>query len=314
MNAGGTGARRSTCWWRPTCSTSTRRAARELRPSTLGLGYRSSALGPREIVVGAEFTRRADERRPTARPRSPRSCAGGASTSRAAPNGGSVFANPPGDSAGRLIDASGSRGCGSAGPWSRRSTPTSSRPSPAHRRRRVPPDRRGAGAGSGRDRRSTLVPEFRLVGFDDAPGEGMPDERAGMHAHDKNPCAAQGATTAPAGGLRSTRGYATAGWRRARQEGRRRLRVLIVVPSVVAAITLGVGGDGVTAARGRADRRHGQRAGHPGRGRRGRAGARGRRDGVARPESGGGAPRGIFLDPRHRETLTATGPERSPSR
>ncbi len=72
----------------------------------LGLGYRSSALSPGEVVVGATFTTTAD---------APDACEarvaeivrwrrehqpGGA-------NAGSVFANPDGDSAGRLIDAAG---------------------------------------------------------------------------------------------------------------------------------------------------------------------------------------------------------------
>jgi len=75
----------------------------------LGLRYRGSAIGPDDIVVAAAFR---------AEPEAPERCAaridevvrwrrehqpGGA-------NGGSVFRNPPGDAAGRLIDASGCKG------------------------------------------------------------------------------------------------------------------------------------------------------------------------------------------------------------
>jgi UDP-N-acetylmuramate dehydrogenase len=75
----------------------------------LGLGYRHSALGPAEVVVGARFAVTGDE---------PEACEarlaeivrwrrehqpGGA-------NAGSVFRNPDGDSAGRLIEATGLKG------------------------------------------------------------------------------------------------------------------------------------------------------------------------------------------------------------
>ena len=75
----------------------------------LALGYRASGIGPTEVVVDAEFRVAPDD---------PAACAaridevvrwrrehqpGGA-------NGGSVFRNPPGDAAGRLIDVSGCKG------------------------------------------------------------------------------------------------------------------------------------------------------------------------------------------------------------
>jgi UDP-N-acetylmuramate dehydrogenase len=82
----------------------------EPRPHTgLGFGYRCSALTPSEVVTGATF--RVVEGDPAAaeaevaaivrwrREHQP----GGA-------NAGSVFANPPGDSAGRLIDSLGLKG------------------------------------------------------------------------------------------------------------------------------------------------------------------------------------------------------------
>jgi UDP-N-acetylmuramate dehydrogenase len=84
-------------------------AATDRTVDALGLGYRTSALGPTEIVIGATFAVGPDD---------PAACEarlaeivrwrrenqpGGA-------NAGSVFRNPPGDSAGRLIDAAGLKG------------------------------------------------------------------------------------------------------------------------------------------------------------------------------------------------------------
>jgi UDP-N-acetylmuramate dehydrogenase len=75
----------------------------------LALGYRTSAVGPADVVVSATFTVVPDD---------PDACQarvndvvrwrrehqpGGA-------NAGSVFRNPPGDSAGRLVDAAGLKG------------------------------------------------------------------------------------------------------------------------------------------------------------------------------------------------------------
>ena len=70
------------------------------------------------------------------------------------PNAGSVFTNPPGDSAGRLIDAAGGQGpAGRHRPRSRPSTPTSSRPTPAARADDVHrPDGRGPAPGPRRRR------------------------------------------------------------------------------------------------------------------------------------------------------------------
>ncbi|HEX7277555.1 MAG TPA: UDP-N-acetylmuramate dehydrogenase [Acidimicrobiales bacterium] len=75
----------------------------------LALGYRRSTVGPRQIVVGAEFELEVGDREEAEaaiaaivrwrRENQP----GGA-------NAGSVFTNPPGDSAGRLIDAAGCKG------------------------------------------------------------------------------------------------------------------------------------------------------------------------------------------------------------
>jgi UDP-N-acetylmuramate dehydrogenase len=82
------------------------------RPTaTLELGYRRSSLGPTEVVAAATFlatpddpavcTARIDEVVTWRRENQP----GGA-------NAGSVFRNPPGDTAGRLIEATGLKGFG----------------------------------------------------------------------------------------------------------------------------------------------------------------------------------------------------------
>jgi UDP-N-acetylmuramate dehydrogenase len=110
MNAGGHGRETADVLVQADVLTVGADARPETRPAaTLGLGYRTSNLEPREIVVGAEFAvtaasageceqaiaeivRWRKENQP-----------GGS-------NGGSVFRNPPGDSAGRLIDELGLKG------------------------------------------------------------------------------------------------------------------------------------------------------------------------------------------------------------
>jgi UDP-N-acetylmuramate dehydrogenase len=140
-------------------------------PGELALGYRRSALGPTEVVTGAEL--RVVPADPAAseaeiaevvrwrRAHQP----GGA-------NAGSVFANPPGDSAGRLIDTCGLKGFHVGGAVV----------SPKHANffqaeagataddvfRLVTEVRRRVREATG----VLLQPELRMVGFDDPPGEG----------------------------------------------------------------------------------------------------------------------------------------------
>ena len=81
----------------------------EVAAADLGLGYRRSSIGPLQVVVKAEFSvtpgeRAAAEEEIAAVVRWRREHQPGGS------NAGSVFANPEGDSAGRLIDAAGLRG------------------------------------------------------------------------------------------------------------------------------------------------------------------------------------------------------------
>jgi UDP-N-acetylmuramate dehydrogenase len=80
--------------------------ARDLQPAQLGLGYRHSALTARAVVVAATFSGRRDE---------PDAVAGRIDEivrwrrehQPGGQNAGSVFTNPEGDSAGRLIEAAG---------------------------------------------------------------------------------------------------------------------------------------------------------------------------------------------------------------
>ncbi|HVL06186.1 MAG TPA: UDP-N-acetylmuramate dehydrogenase [Acidimicrobiales bacterium] len=81
----------------------------EVPVADLDLGYRRSAVGPAQVVVAAEFSltrgdRAEAEAEIAAVVRWRREHQPGGS------NAGSVFANPPGDSAGRLIEAAGLRG------------------------------------------------------------------------------------------------------------------------------------------------------------------------------------------------------------
>jgi UDP-N-acetylmuramate dehydrogenase len=83
--------------------------AEEVDAADLDLGYRRSAIGPFQVVVAAEFAlvpgdRTEAEAEIAAVVRWRRDHQPGGS------NAGSVFANPEGDSAGRLIDAAGLKG------------------------------------------------------------------------------------------------------------------------------------------------------------------------------------------------------------
>ncbi len=83
--------------------------ARTIGGDVLGFGYRHSDLGPRQVVVAARFAGRHDDAA---------SCEGRIAEivrwrrehQPGGQNAGSVFVNPPGDAAGRLIEASGCKG------------------------------------------------------------------------------------------------------------------------------------------------------------------------------------------------------------
>ncbi|MGH9190362.1 MAG: UDP-N-acetylmuramate dehydrogenase [Acidimicrobiales bacterium] len=84
-------------------------AARDVDVGELGLGYRRSDLSPGQVVLAADFELRTGSAEEAEREIDDvvqwrrRHQPGGA-------NAGSVFANPPGDSAGRLIEAAGLKG------------------------------------------------------------------------------------------------------------------------------------------------------------------------------------------------------------
>jgi len=109
MNAGGHGSDVAAVlarWRRFDLGTGTARTA---DPGELALGYRRSSLGPADVVVWAEFSLQAGDRHRAEAEvdevvRWRRAHQPGGS------NAGSVFTNPPGDSAGRLIEAAGLKG------------------------------------------------------------------------------------------------------------------------------------------------------------------------------------------------------------
>jgi len=109
MNAGGHGAETRDVLVSARVVDLDRRASLDLGVDALELGYRRSALTARTVVVSAEFAGRPDDpaacgRRIEEIVRWRREHQPGGQ------NAGSVFTNPPGDSAGRLIDASGLKG------------------------------------------------------------------------------------------------------------------------------------------------------------------------------------------------------------
>lgn len=109
MNAGGHGAQTADVVVSARILDLGGRGTRDLEAVALGLGYRTSALGRRDFVLSATFAggaedpavcdSRIDEIVRWRREHQP----GGQ-------NAGSVFTNPPGDAAGRLIEAAGCKG------------------------------------------------------------------------------------------------------------------------------------------------------------------------------------------------------------
>jgi UDP-N-acetylmuramate dehydrogenase len=109
MNAGGHGAQTMDVILGARVFDLTDARARDLSRKQLGLGYRTSDLPPRSVVIGATFVGHADEsaaidQRIDEIVRWRREHQPGGQ------NAGSVFTNPSGDSAGRLIDAAGCKG------------------------------------------------------------------------------------------------------------------------------------------------------------------------------------------------------------
>jgi UDP-N-acetylmuramate dehydrogenase len=82
---------------------------REVTRADLDLGYRRSALGPSAVVVAATFAGRAEDPRVCGR-RIDEIVRWRREHQPGGQNAGSIFTNPPGDAAGRLIDACGLKG------------------------------------------------------------------------------------------------------------------------------------------------------------------------------------------------------------
>ncbi len=109
MNAGGHGSDMAASLVRVSLFDFETGGPDDVPASDLGLGYRQSLVGPSQIVLFAELALRHGDQgeaeetlREIVRWRRANQPGG--------PNAGSVFANPPGDSAGRLIDAAGLKG------------------------------------------------------------------------------------------------------------------------------------------------------------------------------------------------------------
>jgi UDP-N-acetylmuramate dehydrogenase len=109
MNAGGHGADMAGCLLRYSWVDLVQDRGGTDEPARLRYAYRSSSIGPSELVVGAELAvtpgqREAEQAELSSIVRWRREHQPGGS------NAGSVFTNPPGDSAGRLIEAAGLKG------------------------------------------------------------------------------------------------------------------------------------------------------------------------------------------------------------
>ncbi|HSI29912.1 MAG TPA: UDP-N-acetylmuramate dehydrogenase, partial [Miltoncostaeaceae bacterium] len=108
MNAGAhSGELAESLRWAVVCSADGRR---RVEPADLALGYRSSAIGPGDVVAAVAFALRTGDGEAIAA----RLAEFRGHRRRTQPQGvrtfGSVFTNPPGDSAGRLLEAAGCKG------------------------------------------------------------------------------------------------------------------------------------------------------------------------------------------------------------
>lgn len=168
MNAGGHGSDVAGSLHRARVFDLVRGSADDRLAAELDLGYRTSSLGPAEVVVGAAFVttpgeRAAAEDTVTAIVRWRRANQPGGA------NAGSVFTNPPGDAAGRLVEAAGCKGLriGTAEVSSKHANfiQADAGGSAADVRRVIDRVRSEVQRQFGVD----LVPELRMVGFEDVP-------------------------------------------------------------------------------------------------------------------------------------------------
>jgi UDP-N-acetylmuramate dehydrogenase len=109
MNAGGHGAETNDVIVDATVFDLDAGAAQSIDRSGLGLGYRTSALGPRAVVTGARFQTHPDDP-DDAGARIDEIVRWRRAHQPGGQNAGSVFTNPEGDAAGRLIEACGCKG------------------------------------------------------------------------------------------------------------------------------------------------------------------------------------------------------------
>ncbi len=134
--------------------------------AALGFGYRCSALAPTEVVTGATF-RVVDGDAPAAEAEVAAIVRWRREHQPGGSNAGSVFANPPGDSAGRLVDSLGLKGLRVGGavvsPKHANFFQAEAGATADDVRRLVVEVRRRVLDATG----IALVPELRMVGFDD---------------------------------------------------------------------------------------------------------------------------------------------------
>jgi UDP-N-acetylmuramate dehydrogenase len=153
----------------------------EVRTSgELGLGYRRSLVGPSQVVMAAEFAVAADDA-PACEARIDEVVRWRRANQPGGSNAGSVFTNPPGDSAGRLIDACGLKGLAVGGVRVSERHANFFQAEPGARARDVVDLVAEVTRRVEQETGVRLVPELRRIGFAGEPGArpGAPPAWAG---------------------------------------------------------------------------------------------------------------------------------------
>jgi len=168
MNAGGHGSDMAASVVEATVVDLAAGTTADLPAAALAFGYRRSSVTPSQVVTGATLMLQPGERAAGERLLS-EIVAWRRANQPGGQNAGSVFTNPPGDSAGRLIDAAGCKGLrlGSAEVSTKHANFFQADPGGSADDVRTLMDRVRARvrAETGVD----LVPETRMIGFDDLP-------------------------------------------------------------------------------------------------------------------------------------------------
>jgi UDP-N-acetylmuramate dehydrogenase len=168
MNAGGHGSDMAASVVEATVVDLAAGTTADLPAEALAFGYRRSSVTPSQVVTGATLMLQPGERAAGERLLS-EIVAWRRANQPGGQNAGSVFTNPPGDSAGRLIDAAGCKGLrlGSAEVSTKHANFFQADPGGSADDVRTLMDRVRARvrAETGVD----LVPETRMIGFDDLP-------------------------------------------------------------------------------------------------------------------------------------------------